>query len=64
MYQMYAYAKKYNTADIWVLYPKNRAMRDCDKISFDSGDGVTVSVFFVALANIERSMEELLDILK
>jgi hypothetical protein len=64
MYQMYAYAKKYNTADIWVLYPKNRAMRDCDKISFDSGDGVTVSVFFVDLANIERSMGELLNVLK
>lgn len=63
MYQMYAYAKKYNTANIWLLYPKYSEIRECGNISFDSGDGVTVSVFLVDLANIESSMEELLNIL-
>lgn len=60
MYQMYAYAKKYGTSEIWLLYPVNEAMRDCDPITFDSGDGVNVSMFFVDVADIEKSMEELL----
>ena len=60
MYQMYAYSKKYGTSEIWLLYPVNDAMRDCGTIKFDSGDGVTVSLFFVDVTNIEKSMEDLL----
>lgn len=60
MYQMYAYSKKYGTSEIWLLYPVNDAMRDCGTIKFDSGDGVTVSLFFVDVANIEKSMDDLL----
>ncbi|ESL03215.1 hypothetical protein GCWU000282_02089 [Catonella morbi ATCC 51271] len=60
MYQMYGYSKKYGTSEIWLLYPVNDAMRDCGTIKFDSGDGVTVSLFFVDVANIEKSMEDLL----
>ena len=60
MYQMYAYSKKYGTSEIWLLYPVNDAMRDCGTIKFDSGDGVTVSLFFVDVANIEKNMEDLL----
>ena len=63
MYQMYAYSKKYGTPEIWLLYPINKAMQDCGRITFDSGDGATVSLFFVDVANIEKSMEELLRIL-
>ncbi len=63
MYQMYAYSKKYNTSEIWLLYPINHAMKDGESVTFDSGDGMTVSLFFVDVANIEKSMEELLDIL-
>lgn len=38
-------------------------MKDSGRITFDSGDGATVSLFFVDVANIEKSMEELLFIL-
>ena len=64
MYQMYAYSKKYDTPEIWLLYPVNSAMKDCGEIIFDSGDGVTVSLFFVDLLEIEKSMKKLLDSLQ
>ena len=63
MYQMYAYSKKYGTSEIWLLYPVNSAMKDSGRITFDSGDGATVSLFFVDVVNVEKSMEELLHIL-
>lgn len=56
MYQMYAYSKKYKTSEIWLLYPVNDDMRDHTNIRFDSGDGTTVNVFFVDVANIEDSL--------
>lgn len=56
MYQMYAYSKKYKTSEIWLLYPINDEMKDCADIRFDSGDGTTVNVFFVDVANIEESL--------
>lgn len=64
MYQMYAYAKKYNTSEIWLIYPVNDTMRNHEIISFDSGDGVVVSVFFIDVVNIEDSLTSLLDILE
>ena len=59
MYQMYAYSKKYNTSEIWLLYPVNSEMRGHDDISFKSEDGVNVQLFFVDVANIEDSLNEL-----
>ena len=59
MYQMYAYSKKYNTSEIWLLYPMNHEMRDHSDISFDSDDGVNVRLFFVDVAKIEDSMQSL-----
>ncbi len=59
MYQMYAYAKKYGTSEIWMLYPVNSEMRDHQDISFNSDDDVNVQVFFVDVANIEDSLSEL-----
>ena len=56
MYQMYAYSKKYETSEVWLLYPVNDEMRDRADIRFDSGDGTTVNVFFVDVANIEDSL--------
>ena len=56
MYQMYAYSKKYKTSEIWLLYPINDEMRDSKLIKFDSGDGTTVNLFFVDVANIEDSL--------
>ena len=59
MYQMYAYSKKYNTSEICLLYPINAEMRDHTPIVFDSGDGTTVKVYFVDIANIEASIDDL-----
>ena len=59
MYQMYAYSKKYDTPEIWLLYPVNPEMRDHQDISFDSDDGVNVRLFFVDVANIENSLRDL-----
>ena len=64
MYQMYAYSKKYDTPEIWLLYPVNSAMKDCGEIIFGSEDNVTVSLFFVDLLEIEKSMKKLLDSLQ
>ena len=59
MYQMYAYAKKYRTSEIWLLYPVNPEMRDHTDIAFRSDDGVDVRLFFVDVANIEDSLRDL-----
>ncbi|MBR0342506.1 MAG: McrC family protein [Oscillospiraceae bacterium] len=59
MYQMYAYSKKYDTPEIWLLYPVNLEMRNYQDISFNSDDGVNVKLFFVDVANIETSLTHL-----
>ena len=59
MYQMYAYSKKYDTSEIWLLYPQNQEMKDHSDISFKSNDGVNVRLFFVDVANIESSLGDL-----
>ena len=59
MYQMYAYSKKYKTPEIWLLYPINSEMRNHSEISFRSDDGVSVSLFFVDVANVEASLSTL-----
>ena len=56
MYQMYAYSKKYETPEIWLLYPINEEMRNHSDISFISDDGVNVRLYFVDVANIENSL--------
>ena len=61
MYQMYVYAKKYETPEIWLLYPVNEEMRSHPRISFDSDDGVNVRLFFVDVADIETSLQSLRD---
>ena len=59
MYQMYAYSKKYETSEIWLLYPVNAEMRNHAPISFYSGDDTFVNLHFVDVANIEDSLIEL-----
>ena len=63
MYQMYAYAKKYSKeekpADVWLLYPVTKEMRNQEEIMFKSKDGVRVRLFFVDVAEMEESMEKL-----
>ena len=64
MYQMYAYSKKYAengmTPEVWLLYPKTEKMDNRLRIRFYSGDDTYVNVFFVDVAEIKESMEELL----
>lgn len=60
MYQMYAYAKKYHTSEIVLLYPWNKDMSECEDISFTSEDGVNVRVYLVDVDNIEESLDTLL----
>lgn len=63
MYQMFAYAKKYQTPDIWLLYPVTEEMKEHQDIVFESSDldgYVKVSVFFVDVVNIEKSLSLLL----
>ncbi len=59
MYQMYAYSKKYNTPEVWLLYPVNDEMRGHTPIRFESGDGTCLRLFLVDLARMEENMEEL-----
>ena len=59
MYQMYAYSKKYDTSEIWLLYPVNDEMRNHKSIRFESGDGTTVNLYFVDVDKIEDSLREL-----
>lgn len=59
MYQMYAYGKKYNTSEIWLLYPKNEGLEKLNGFTYDSGDEILVHLFLVDVANIEESLKKL-----
>ena len=59
MYQMYAYSKKYETPEIWLLYPVNDEMRNHEEIKFESDDGTVVRIHFVDVTNIEDNLYEL-----
>ncbi len=60
MYQMYAYSKKYNARDVWLIYPQNNEeFREYKEISFRSNDDVKVNIFFVNLADIQNSLGHL-----
>ena len=59
MYQMYAYSRKYNKPDIWLLYPQNDEMKEHTPIAFSSGDEMHVCLHFVDLERIENSLDEL-----
>ncbi|MEG0260996.1 MAG: McrC family protein [Lysinibacillus sp.] len=56
MYQMYAYAKKYGTNEILLLYPMNDEFSGDEEICFTSDDGVQVKVFLVDCHRIEQSL--------
>ncbi|MEK6189412.1 MAG: McrC family protein [Carnobacterium alterfunditum] len=58
MYQMYAYAKKYGTTEIWLMYPMNDEFEGNEKICFESDDGVKVRVFFVDCHHIQDSLNK------
>lgn len=63
MYQMYAYAKKYSTSQVWLIYPANNEFHGDKIIVFDSEDNVKVSLFFIDLTSVESEMERLVKLL-
>jgi len=56
MYQMYAYSKKYNTSEIWLLYPINFEMQNHLPIKYHSEDKTTVTIYFIDLLNIDENL--------
>ena len=57
MYQMYAYSKKYNTPEIWLLYPVNDEMRNHYPIRFETSYGKSSGKYDTTadfLTNIEN----------
>ena len=63
MYQMYAYAKKYKTSDIWLIYPKNEAMSNVDDIVYRAIVGETkpvhVRIWFMDLSKYRENITDL-----
>jgi len=67
MYQMYAYSQKYSTennkVEVWLLYPLNQEMFEYENkiISYigcnDRKIDTVVNVYFINLANVEKSVE-------
>ena len=55
MYQMYAYAKKYDVNKVVLLYPQNKETELLkDIIQYKEYPDLTVLVFFVDLVNIDK----------
>ncbi len=67
MYQMYAYSKKYQASDIWVLYPETPEMNNEKEYTFSSktpeGENTTIHLFFVNMGEDKTidSIRELLE---
>ena len=66
MYQMYAYAKKYNADKIVLVYPyskktKNILKKDDDLcfISYEEDKNVEINIFFIKLDQIDKTLSEL-----
>lgn len=58
MYQMYAYAKKYDSKKVFVTYPLNPEMSKyaMDGIEFKS-EGISVQLLFIDLLNVDDSLK-------
>ena len=59
LYQMYAYAKKYGSSEVWLLYPFNNVNISQKELEFRSSDDFNVSVYFIDVANIEDNLTQL-----
>ena len=62
MYQMYAYSKKYNANEVWLLYPRVNEL-ETRIIEFRDED-TKIHIFFVDVSEIEKSIKELLEKIK
>ena len=62
MYQMYAYSKKYNANEVWVLYPRVNELEN--RIIEFRDEDTKIHIFFVDVSEIEKSIKELLSKIK
>lgn len=61
MYQAYAYGKKYNAREVYLLYPWNPRLSEMKQpIVYDSGDGVEVRIEFLDLTLGKACVDTLL----
>jgi len=65
MYQMYAYAKKYNAKKVIVIYPLNESMKKYNDngIEFYS-DNIRVKILFFDLIDDHESIIKLISVIK
>lgn len=61
MYQMYAYSKKYNTPNIYLLYPLANHFKNHTDIYFSSNDETNINIEFIDLTKIDDSLNKLLN---
>lgn len=64
MYQMYAYAKKYDSSDIWLIYPYHDEVSRVGNISYNAHEAdksINVHVFMIDLENWKNSLRMLYD---
>ena len=52
---------KYETSEIYLLYPRNNEIGNRNDISFTSKDGVNVYVYFIDVADIYGSLNTLME---
>ena len=60
MYQMYAYQKKYNAANVTLIYPRTDKVEN-KTISYQSDDGVIVRICFADLYHLKESLMQIVD---
>ena len=67
MYQMYVYAKKYHTSEIWLLYPYYPEVADLKGISFNAvqyeTQKVNVNIYFINLSDYQTGIKRLYNII-
>lgn len=65
MYQMYAYSKKYDASDIWLIYPITDDVKELPPLSFraikDGNKEVEVNILFVDLDKADECIKDLYD---
>ncbi|MEO5287048.1 McrC family protein [Limosilactobacillus sp. WILCCON 0053] len=60
MYQMYVYAKKYQTSEVYVLYPYVKGF-NADSFVFSSNDDVNIHICFLDLSQIDNSLSKIIE---
>jgi len=64
LYQMYAYAKKYNSNKVVLIYPMNKYTDKLTELKFEYEKDITLYIFFTNLEDINASLEALKELIK